>query len=135
VSQWIRKRIVGLEMRGSMSRIDQQRREADSLLESLGYVSAHRWTSPANANPIIAAAGYYYASQPSFIVSITTMPEHAIHGVFTGAYTTFDDYSLGEKWTPAAWRADGLCLIATSPDIALQLHVTGPCDLADLPQP
>lgn len=118
-----------------MSPIDLQRQEAVRLLHSLGYVYAHRWTTPANANPIITTAGYYSACDPRYIVNITTKPGDAIHGVFIGEYTTFEDYSLGDEWTMGAWRADGICLIAPSPDIALQLRLMGPCDLADLPQP
>jgi hypothetical protein len=118
-----------------MSRIDQQRLEAVRLLESLGYVYAHRWTTPANANPIITASGYYSAHSPRHIVNITTEPDQALHGIFLGECTTFADYCLDDAWTAGAWSADGVCLIASSPGVALQLRLTGPCDLADLPQP
>jgi hypothetical protein len=71
-------------LRGHMSRIDQ---EAVRMLHSLGYDYVHRWTAPANINSIITTAGYYSASQPRYIVNITTEPGDAIHGVFIGQYT------------------------------------------------
>jgi hypothetical protein len=117
-----------------MSRVDRMRVEAVQLLSGLGYVYAHRWTAPANANPIITARGFYYCADPRYVAHITTASEDAVHGVFIGSHTTFENYCLGDVWTPAAWRSDGLCLIP-SPDVALSLDVTARCDLADLPQP
>src|SRR5262245_8242509 len=114
------------------SLVDKMRREAVAKLEAMGFIYVDGWRSPANQNQIITGPGYYSTSSPRLIAEVTTQSNN---GVFGGHFSTFQDYCLGEEWRAAVWQPDGKCLAAPSAAEVLLLQITGPCDLADLPQP